>query len=76
MDNFKLEAVRKFIYLGSEITSENDITKINHSRKQKSQYGLSKLMCSKIPSRAKLKLYNELILPVYDYEARTLKAEK
>lgn len=75
MGNHQFETVRKFVYLGSEITSENDVT-VEIKRRivlaNKCLFGLRKFMRSKITSRrTKLKLYNELILPVLLYGSET-----
>lgn len=81
MGDFKFEVVQNFTYLGSEVTSDFDITNEIKRRillANRCLYGLSKFMRSKITSReTKLKLYNELILPVllYGSESWTLNVE-
>ena len=71
--NHRFEAVRNFIYLGTEVTYDNDITSEIKRRimlASRCLYGLSKMMRSKNLSRkSKIKLYHELVQPVLLYEA-------
>ena len=81
MGDFKFEVVEKFTYLGSEINTQNDITREIRRRivlANRCLHGLSKFMRSRDPSKeTKLKLYNELILAVllYGSESWTLRAK-
>ena len=71
--NHRFEAVQNFIYLGSEVTHDNDITSEIKRRimlASRCLYGLSKMLRSKNLSRtSKIKLYHELVQPVLLYES-------
>ena len=74
----KFEVVKEFIYLGTQITADNNISAEIRRRitlASRCLYGLSIHLRSKMLSRTtKLKLYNALIVPVliYGAEAWTL----
>ena len=74
----KFEVVTEFIYLGTQITADNNISGDIRRRitlASRCLYGLSKQLHSKMLSRTtKLILYNTLIVPVliYGAEAWTL----
>ena len=72
----KFEVVKEFIYLGTQITADNNITAEIRRRitlASRCLYGLSKHLRSKMLSRTtKLKLYNTLIVPVLIYGAEEL----
>lgn len=69
--NYDFEVVSNFIYLGTEVTSDNNITSEVKRRimlANRCLYGLSKLMRSKLLSRkTKVRLYHQLIMPVLLY---------
>ena len=69
----KLELVKEFIYLGTQITADNHISaeiRRRISLASRCLYGLSKHLPSKMLSRTtKLKLYNTLLVPVLIYGA-------
>lgn len=71
--HYQFEAVRNFIYLGSEVTHDNDVSSEIKRRimlANKCLFGLSKMMRSKhLTRRTKIKLYHELIQPVLLYGA-------
>ena len=69
----KFEVVKEFIYVGTEIIADNNISAEIRRRitmTSRYLYGLSKQLRSKMLSRTtKLKLYNTLIVPVLNYGA-------
>lgn len=75
MGDYNFEVVRNFIYLGTEVTSDNNITTEVKRRivlANRCLYGLSKLLRSKQLSRkTKVRLYHQLILPVLLYGAES-----
>ena len=75
MGSRKFELVKEFIYLGTQITADNNISAEIRRRitlASRCLYGLSKQLRSKMLSRTtKLKLYNTLIVPVLIYGAET-----
>ncbi len=80
MGSYNIEVVKNFVYLGSEVTSNNDVSaEINRRIILASRClgGLRKLLRSNHLSRkTKIKLYRQLIQPVllYGFEAWTMKA--
>ena len=73
MGNYNFEVVKNFVYLGTEVTSDNN-TKVEVKRRiqlaNRCLFGLSKLLRSKYLSRkTKVKLYHQLVLPVLLYGA-------
>ena len=77
-DNYTFNAVKKFIYLGSTVTTNNDVnTEIKRriTLANRRRYGLNKQLNNRELSRTtKLILYKTLILPMllYGAEAWTL----
>jgi hypothetical protein len=75
LGNQAIEHVDSFVYLGSEINSDNDISLEIKRRIQlgnKTYFGLSKLMRSRtISRRLKCTLYKTLIRPVVTYGSET-----
>ena len=70
-----LERVNKFVYLGSEITPNNDISgevERRISSATRAFYALGKLFKSRLLSRrTKLRLLNSMVLPVLTFGAET-----
>ena len=71
MGDHNIEVVRNFIYLGSEVTSDNN-TSVEIKRRivlaSRCLYSLNRLLRSKQLSRkTKVKIYHQLILPVLLY---------
>ena len=75
MGPHNIEVVKSFIYLGSEITSDNDISAEVKRRiilASRCLGGIRKLMRSKhLSHKTKLQLYHQLILPVLLYGAES-----
>ena len=71
----KFEEVKEFIYLGTQITADNNISaeiRRHITFASCCLYGLSKHLRSKMLSRTtKLKQYNTLIVPVFNYGGET-----
>lgn len=71
--NYQFEAVKNFIYLGSEVTHDNDVSSEIKRRimlANRCLFGLSHMIRSKyLTRRTKIKLYQELIQPVLLYGA-------
>lgn len=79
MDGMRFEVVDEFIYLGTLVTCDNDVSREVKRRvaaASRTFYGLrSQLKSRSLQTRTKLALYTSLIRPValYDHEAWTLK---
>ena len=77
-DNYTFDTVKEFIYLGSAVTTKNDVSlgiKCRITLANRCYYGLNGHLSNRDLSRTtKLILYQTLILPVllYGAEARTL----
>ena len=75
IDGYNFEVVKDFIYLGSSINSDNDISLEIRRRitlANRCYFGLSKQLSKKALSwRTKICLYKSLILPVLLYGAET-----
>ena len=75
MGSYNIEVVKNFVYLGSEVTSNNDVSaEINRRIILASRClgGLRKLMRSKFLSyKTKIQLYHHLIQPVLLYWAES-----
>ena len=76
MGPYNIVVVKSFVYLGSEITSENDTSAEVKRRiilaSSRCLGGIRKLMRSKhLTHKTKLQLYHQLVLPVLLYGAET-----
>ncbi|CAG9828755.1 unnamed protein product [Diabrotica balteata] len=67
IDDLELKGVDTFVYLGSLLTKDNNVSEENKRRillANKCYYGLRKQMAAKLPRKMKITVYKTLIRPV------------
>ncbi|CAG9828508.1 unnamed protein product [Diabrotica balteata] len=73
IDDLELEGVDTFVYLGSLLTKDNNVSEEIKRRivlANKCYYGLRKQMVPKLPRQIKVTIYKTLIRPVLTYTER------